>query len=128
MFTLACKRLRQERNALLTGAGCLALALLYQAYGHGVGSLTMTLCWLPSVAFAAWDAWMRLRCPRAPQTARRALGAGMATLTVGMFLQGILEIAGTDSPYLCLFYILGAAESVLALGLTLEVTRKGARA
>jgi hypothetical protein len=33
--------------------------------------------------------------------------SGIATLTVGSFLKGILEIAGTDSPYLVFFTIIG---------------------
>ena len=127
MFTSVCKRLGGEKAALLASAGCLVAAQVYQAFGHGERSLAMTLCFLPSLAFALIFALTRPRLVRAAGKARRMLGAAAATLTTGLFLQGVLEIAGTDSPYLCLFYLLGAAEAMLALGLALETLRKGAR-
>lgn len=41
--------------------------------------------------------------------------SGIATLTVGSFLQGVLEIAGTNSIYVPYFYVIGAALLVAGL-------------
>lgn len=35
--------------------------------------------------------------------------SGIATITAGSFLKGIFEIAGTSSPFECVFFIAGIA-------------------
>ncbi|MEG0772096.1 MAG: hypothetical protein RR409_02100 [Clostridium sp.] len=43
--------------------------------------------------------------------------SGIATLTIASFLKGIFEIAGTNSPFLQYFYIVGVAFLIVGLGI-----------
>lgn len=105
-------------------AFCALAAQVYQLFGHGVRSLSMTLAFVPVLLYAVLAPLTptnRAICPWRPRAGklkiwpRRWLGATAATLSVAMFLQGILDISGADSPYMIGFYIAAGLTALLAL-------------
>lgn len=119
------------RRYVLT-LGVLLAAQVYQLFGHGVRLLTMSLAFLPVLLYAllasltptgrGMCSW-RSSSSKLKKWPRRLLGAAAATLSVGMFLQGVLDIAGADSPYLIWFYVIAGVEGALA-GVTGWVYRR----
>lgn len=86
---------------------------VYALFGHGVRSASMSLMFLYLLLggalgyFLLWliapgvylNKWYRL--------GYNLYNSGIATLTVGGFYKGILDIAGTESDYTQMFSILG---------------------
>ena len=86
---------------------------VYALFGHGVRSASMSLMFLYLLLggalgyFLLWfiapgaylSKWYRL--------GYNLYNSGIATLTVGSFYKGILDIAGTESDYTRMFSILG---------------------
>lgn len=99
---------------LALSAAAIAINLLYGLFGHGVHADAMTLMFLyPLIGGALAFLLLGLRFPTLRRVAGyrlcyNAYNSGIATLTVSSFLRGILEIAGTDSPYTAVLYALGA--------------------
>lgn len=103
---------------------------IYRLFGHGVTSPAMTwmflyplagglLIYLVSRAKVGNGAAERFRC------FSNLYHSGIATLTVGSFLKGVLEIAGTDSVYLPYFYIIGSGMLLVGLLPLLAWSAKG---
>lgn len=114
MSTSVCKLMRREFYPLLICAACAVLGGVYQRFGHGVYAASMTLCFLPALGFALTDGLWQRRCDAHPW-GKLLLQTGASALTAAMVLQGVLEIAGTDSPYLPCFYIAGGALCIAGL-------------
>lgn len=87
---------------------------IYALFGHGVHSPAMTYMFLyPLIGGCLIYGVIGLLIPKGNQLPGYRLfyniyNSGIATLTVGSFLKGILEIAGTSSGYVGLFYTIGA--------------------
>ena len=86
---------------------------LYAYFGHGVRSDSMTFMFLypllgGTVLYFLIDVIMPdVKRKRGYRLFLNLYNAGIATLTTGSFLNGILEIAGTDSPFTIVFFITG---------------------
>lgn len=114
------KLIRRELHPLMICAACAVLGGVYQRFGHGVYAASMTLCFLPVLGYALIDGLWPCRRPAAMHPwGRLLLQAGASALTAGMVLQGIFEIAGTDSPYLACFYIAGGTLCIAGLWLAM---------
>ena len=98
---------------LLSSAACVAVTNIYALFGHGVRSASMDYMFLyPAlmglVPFLLLTALLsRIRRRRFLRLAFNLYNSGVATLTVGAMLNGILEIAGTASAYQPLFMAAG---------------------
>jgi uncharacterized membrane protein len=105
-----------KKHIRKTTAVYLALSLLavvvnyvYGLYGHGVHSGYMTWMFLyPLLGGVMFYNLISLTIPGAIRVPRYRMffniyNSGIAVLTVGSFLKGILYIAGTDSPYTSYF-------------------------
>lgn len=98
---------------------------VYGLLGHGVSSPAMTYMFLyPLIggALPALPLWLLAgRGRHVPQSrvAYNLYNAGIATLTVGSFLVGVLEIAGTASTYTFVMRLIGAGLVVAALAMLL---------
>lgn len=83
---------------------------IYRQFGHGVTSPAMTWMFLYPLA-GGLLIYLVGRAKAATAERFRCFSnlyhSGIATLTVGDFLKGVLEIAGTDSVWLPYFYIIG---------------------
>ncbi|MDR1733351.1 MAG: hypothetical protein LBR73_00485 [Oscillospiraceae bacterium] len=98
---------------------CVLLTNVYALFGHGIRSQAMDLMFLYPLIGGSLVVTYCLCKELLPRTGFNLFNAGLTTLTVGAFLSGILEIAGTASPYIPGFYIIGgvlcAAGSIIAL-------------
>ncbi len=115
MSTSATERAKKSVFwCLIASAGCVGASVLYQRFGHGVTSRAMTLAFLiPLLGGAAQlSLWLGLRRTRALSFRLRMLQntlfAGLSALTAGLFVQGIVEIAGVESGYPVWFITAGA--------------------
>jgi hypothetical protein len=98
--------------------GCVILTLVYGLFGHGVRSWAMDLMWIFPLA-GGTTMWGFSRMHPAYQGMFRfganLFNSGIATLSVHGLLAGILEIAGSDSPYLSWFLVVGVVLSAVGL-------------
>lgn len=98
---------------------CLLFGAVYESFSHGVYSNAMVyafafpLC-LGTVPYFGALAFLKKPIPRG--AAAHLWAFGIATLTVGSILRGVLEIYGTDSDLLIAYPIAGGA--LLASALT----------
>ena len=91
----------------------IAVDNIYALFGHGVQSATMTWMFLYPLMGGGLGYFLierlipRIVHARGYRLFYNLYNSGIATLTVGSFLKGILEIAGTSSPYTIGFYVTG---------------------
>ena len=116
------KKIRKTIAAyLLLALVAMGVNLIYGYFGHGVHSAAMTWMFLYPLLGGALGYFLIDRfSPLITRFVAYRIGynsynSGIGALTVGSFLKGILEIAGTNSPYLLIFTIIGWV--AIALGL-----------
>lgn len=100
---------------------CISFDRIYALFSHDVSSRYLSLMFLyPLLGGAAFYFLLWLLVPRAEELKNRHLAAqcynsGIATLTAGSALKGILEIAGSTSPYTPAYFFFGWTVTVLGL-------------
>lgn len=98
---------------LLLALVAVAVNLIYGFFGHGVRAAAMTGMFLypllgGALGYLLIDRYMAFITRFVVyRVGYNSFNSGLAALTVGSFLKGILEIAGTNSPYLIIFFFLG---------------------
>jgi len=86
---------------------------LYASFGHGVYSNSMTWMFLyPLIGgvlfyFIIEFFLPNVKCFVGYRVFYNIYNSGIALLTVASFLQGIVEVAGTNSPYVTIYFKLG---------------------
>lgn len=108
----------------------IAVDNIYAIFGHGVSSAAMTWMFLyPLIGGALIYFLIERLIPGISRSPGYRLfyniyNSGIATLTAGSFLKGILDIAGTSSTYTIVFSAIGwlfaAAGLILLASLTLK--------
>lgn len=96
---------------------------VYSIFGHGVSSPAMT--WMFLYPLIGGTVFYLLICVFANKVINfsgyrlffNIYNSGIATLTFGNFLKGIMDIAGADSIYLVFYYVVGGL--FIAAGLIL---------
>lgn len=112
------KRQRNQRRKtiviyLLLSLIVIAINYVYGLFGHGVHSSAMTWMFLyPLLGGVGLSLLIYRLAPNITQLKGYRLfyncnNSGIAALTLGSFLKGILDIAGTNSQYIILFYVTG---------------------
>jgi hypothetical protein len=101
---------------------------IYRLFGHGVTSPSMTWMFLYPLAgglliYLVSREKVGMGSSERFRSVFNLYHSGIATLTVGSFLMGVLEIAGTDSDYLPYFYIVGFV--MVLLGILLFTLNSG---
>lgn len=86
---------------------CFIFSKIYNHFGHGVYSFYMTFLFLWSLIGGAWYVLLLLLDTVPNRISINTMNAGVATLTAGSLVKGIVEIAGTSSNYEIGFFILG---------------------
>mgnify|MGYP007070067688 CR=1 FL=1 len=107
--------LRIARNYLIVALICAAVGLIYEAFSHNVWSVYMlgafaiplALGFLPNVLIAV----LKLKTPGI--AAENLYACGIATLTLGSMLTGVLEIFGTTNGLISYYWMAGAGFTVL---------------
>lgn len=94
---------------------CGFFSYVYERFSHGVYSDYMVYLFLFPLLGGAlpYGAMLLLGAPPPPRLAANLFNAGIATLTVGSLMAGVLEIYGTDSPHLSIYWWAGAALTAL---------------
>ncbi len=92
---------------LFTTLFCIALNYVYSLFGHGVSSPFMSYAFVFSLVLGVVGfillGWLDLD----NRVAFNLYNAGIATLTVGSILQGIIDIAGADTTYPVFYFFIG---------------------
>lgn len=87
---------------------CVALNYVYSLFGHGVSSLFMSYAFVFSLVLGVIGfivlGWLNLD----NRVAFNLYNAGIATLTVGSILRGVIDIAGADTTYPVYYFFVGA--------------------
>jgi len=92
---------------------CIAVNMIYATFGHGVSSDSMTWMFLypliGGILYFLLRVIMFFRNSRASRdrVCFNLYNSGIATLTVGSFLKGMMDIAGTSSKFVILYYQIG---------------------
>ena len=111
---MSCNRRFLLRGTLwgaAVSAFCAVFAAVYEQFSHGVVSAYMVWAFaLPLLLVAVPAAILAVSDRSAPEKwTRRFWCGGTAALTVGSLLQGALEIYGTESRWMIVYLIAGAA-------------------
>ena len=92
---------------VLTTLFCMVFNYVYSLFGHGVSSPYMSYAFVFSLVLGVGGfmviGWLKLD----NRTAFNLYNAGIATLTVGSILRGIIDIAGADTTYPVYYFLVG---------------------
>lgn len=95
---------------LAVTAFVLAFGIVYECFSHGVVSLYMVLAFLIPLVLGVLPfgtvTVMKKNYYPSP-IGSNTYHAGIATLTVGSIMKGVLDIYGTTSPYVSAYLIIG---------------------
>ena len=83
---------------------CIVINCIYAQFSHEVSSNYMTYMFLYPLILGTIESLLNIRKNR---WAKDVCFSGILTLTIGSFLQGIFEIAGTASEFQIVFYVVG---------------------
>lgn len=95
---------------------CALFGAVYERFSHGVYSYGMIYAFVFPLALGAVPLFLIEACsaPYPPRFCRSVYHAGIAALTVGSIVSGVLEIYGTASPLVTVYWLLGAALTLSA--------------
>ena len=95
---------------LLSTVGCALFGAVYELFSHEVWSCFMVGAFaFPLLLGAIPFFLMQKRGKPFPGRAAELVHAGVAALTVGSILQGVLEIYGTGNPLTAVYWAAGGA-------------------
>jgi LPXTG-motif cell wall-anchored protein len=104
---------------------CVVVTNVYALFGHGIRSDSMDWMFLYPLFGGVVFIALGLVLGRLPRFAANLYHAGLAALTVGSLLRGILEIAGTSSAYTKYFTLAGGLLTLFgAIGIVFKRRRK----
>lgn len=101
---------------------------IYGLFGHGVSSASMTWMFLyPFIGGVLIYGLIWFIIPRIKEIPGyrgfyNIYNSGIAILTVASFMRGIFEIAGTDSPYLKYYFMVGWSFIIFSIFLMIVST------
>ena len=96
---------------LLIALFCVLFSAVYESFSHGVWSYCMVYAFAFPLALGVLPLLI-IRMTGAPypnRFVRNAIRAGIASLTIGSFVTGALEIYGTTHPLTAVYWIAGGA-------------------
>lgn len=105
------KTKRQVIGYLLLAILVFVIERVYSIFSHGVSSLAMsmmvvTVLVLGVAGYRLLGLTLRKRfTKKGVNRFIRLYNSGIATLVIGQFLKGVLDIAGTGSPYIKYYFI-----------------------
>ena len=108
---------------LLSTVACALFGAVYELFSHEVYSCFMVYAFAFPLLLGVIPFFLRYRAVKAfPGKAADLIHAGVASLTVGSIVQGVLAIYGTSNPLTAIYWAAGAALS--AAGWLMTVPRK----
>lgn len=108
-----------KKTTILFYLGSSALLFLfqyiYQYFGHGVYSTSLTYVWLiPLIGGGLLATLAKITPAYTTRLVRNLCNSALAIFVSWAILNGILEIAGSDSPYLTAYLYAGVACTILS--------------
>ena len=100
---------------------CIIVDKIYATFGHGVTSNAMTWMFLyPLIGGILFfllrgNAINRISKHKGYRSFCNIFNSGIAILTVGSFLKGVMDIAGTSSKYVIFYYLSGVVCIICSL-------------
>ena len=116
---------------LIAALFCALFGAVYEAFGHGVYSYGMLYAFAFPLALGVLPLYLIeiLRAPYPGKALRELWHAGIAALTVGSIVTGVLEIYGTTNPLTVVYWILGGAAVLTGIvGYAFRLLRKKRKA
>ncbi len=114
------------RAYLLSAVLCALFGAVYELFSHEVWSCFMICAFaFPLLLGAIPFFLMQKRGKPFPGRAAELVHAGVAALTVGSILQGVLEIYGTSNPLTISYWVAGGA--LTAIGWLLTFIKQAVR-
>ena len=122
MYTSAIKPsrkvpLRIARNYFLVAAVCAVIGLVYEIFSHGVWSVFMVGAFAVPLALGVlpnlFIALFRMKTPG--MAAENLYACGVATLTLGSLLTGVLQIYGTTNDLIQYYWLVGIGFAILGI-------------
>ncbi len=114
------------KTYLLETVGCAIFGAVYELFSHGVWSCFMIGAFaFPLLLGAIPFFLMQKRGKPFPRRAAELVHAGVAALTVGSILQGVLEIYGTSNPFMIVYWVAGG--TLTAIGWLLTFIKQAVR-
>ena len=106
---------------------CALFGAVYELFSHGVFSYWMIYAFFFPLLLGAIPSFLLLRRGKAfpRRAAADCIHGGVAWLTVGSIVQGVLEIYGTTNPLVKAFWLIGAG--LLLIGWLLTFTAEAER-
>jgi hypothetical protein len=99
---------------VFTTVFCIALSYIYSLFSHGVSSPFMGYAFAFSLVLGVVGFAVFGRLNLHNRAAFNLYNAGIATLTVGSILRGIIDIAGADTTYPIYYFFVGTV--LVAIG------------
>lgn len=95
---------------------CILFGAVYERFSHGVYSYGMIYAFVFPLVLGVLPLFLieAFSAPYPPRFCRSVYHAGIAALTVGSIVSGVLEIYGTTSPLVTVYWVLGAALTMFA--------------
>ena len=106
---------------------CALFGAVYELFSHGVFSYWMIYAFFFPLLLGAIPSFLLLRRGKAfpGMAAADCIDGGIAWLTVGSIVQGVLESYGTTNPLVKAFWLIGAG--LLLIGWLQAITAKAER-
>lgn len=111
LFTLDINRKKIIIKYMIASVLCIIINYIYSKFGHGVTSNYMTYMFLYPLLIGLTVTLFNKK--NSKLTSNLAV-CGITTLTIGSFLQGVLEIAGATSPFIIVYFIIGVTLTISA--------------
>ena len=107
---------------LIASAVILICSLVYEHFSHGVYSVFMLGAFLVPLLGGAIPCLLNERSSKriGNRSATIPQFASVATLTVGSFMQGVLEIYGTTNRLMVIYPIVGVALAIAAICMSIK--------
>ena len=109
--------LRIARNYFIVAAVCAVIGLVYEIFSHGVWSVFMVGAFAVPLALGVLPnliiALFRMKTPG--MAAENLYACGMATLTLGSLLTGVLQIYGTTNDPIQYYWLVGIGFAILGI-------------
>ena len=108
---------KQEKLYILATILCFLFAMIYENFSHGVISYFMVFAFLIPLTLGVILNHI-IKDRRLPTKIENNIyNAGVATLTFGAIIEGVLEIYGTTNIKIYIYLIIGISMLILAMGL-----------
>ena len=108
--------LKSARRYAIAAVGCIAFAIIYAQFSHGVSSLFMTCMFAIPLIGGVIPALLGgvAKTQPLPRMTRQSWALAIASLTIASCLKGIFDIAGTSSPLLVVYVLAAIAFLIVA--------------